>query len=143
MSEENKALARRFYAEVFGQGNMSVIDDLMAPDFVDHNPPGPGFAPGREGTQQVVGMFRSAFPDLQFIVEDQIAEGDKVVNRLAVKGTHRGEFAGVPATGKSVTIGVVDILRISGGKAVERWGEADMLGLMQQLGVVPVPEQAG
>lgn len=143
MSQENKAIARRFYAEVFGQGNMSVVDDLIASDFVDHNPPGPGFAPGREGVKQVVGMFRSAFPDLQFAAEDQIAEGDKVVSRLTAKGTHRGEFAGVPATGKTATIGVVDVLRFAGGRVVERWGQADLLGVMQQLGAVPPPGQAG
>lgn len=143
MSEENKALSRRFYDEVFSQGNLAAVDEIVAADCVDHNPPGPGFASGAEGIKQVVGMFRAAFPDLSVTVEDQIAEGDRVVNRLSAQGTHQGELMGIPPTGKSVSIGIVDIMRIQGGKVVERWGEADLMGMMQQLGVVSPPGQGG
>jgi predicted ester cyclase len=143
MSEENKAISRRLYEELVSQGNLSVADELVAAGFVDHNPTGPGFATGPEGIKQVFTMFRSAFPDLQFTIEDQVAEGDKVVSRLTARGTHQGELMGIPPTGKTVTIGVVDILRIDGGKIVERWGEADLLGMMQQIGVVPPPGQGG
>ena len=139
MSEENKAIARRLYDELASQGNLSLADEVVAEDFVDHNPPGPGILPGREGLKQVFATFRSAFPDLRVRVEDQIAEGDKVVSRLTVSGTNQGEFMGMPATGKSASIGVVDILRFEGGKIAERWGEADFMGMMQQLGHAPTP----
>lgn len=142
MSKENKTISRRFYEEVFSRGNLAVADELLAANCVDHNPPGPGFPPGREGVKQVIMMFRSAFPDLQFTVEDQIAEGEKVVSRLTVRGTHQGELMGIPATGKKVTIGLVDILRMQDGKIVERWGQADLLGMMQQLGVAETVGQA-
>ena len=143
MSEENKVISRRFYEQFFNQGNLSVADELLAADALDHNPPGPGFATGQEGVKQVVTMFRSAFPDLHLTIEDQIAEGDRVASRLTARGTHRGELMGIPPTGKTVTIGLVDILRLEGGQIVERWGQVDMLGMLQQLGVVPQPGQGG
>lgn len=139
MSEENKAMAHRLYDELASQGNLSLADEIVAEDFVDHNPPGPDIPPGREGLKQVFATFRSAFPDMRMRVEDQIAEGDKVVSRATVSGTNKGDFMGVPATGKSVSIGIVDILRFEGGQIAERWGEADFMGMMQQLGVVPAP----
>ena len=139
MSEENKAIVRRFYEEVANQGNLSVMDELVATDFIDHNPPSPEIAPGREGARQVFAMFRSAFPDMNLAVESQIAEGDKVVYRLTFQGTHKGEMMGIPPTGKTVSIGVIDVLRLEGGQLVERWGESDDMGMMQQLGVVPPP----
>ena len=142
MSKENKAISRRFYQEVFSRGDLDVADSLLAADCVDHNPPGPGFSPGREGVKQVVTMLRAAVPDLKVTVEDQIAEGDKVASRLTVRGTQQGELMSVPPTGKSITVGLVDIFRIEDGLILERWGEADLLGMMQQLGVVPEPGQA-
>ena len=88
-------------------------------------------------------MLRSAFPDLKATIEDTIAEGDKVVIRMTWRGTHTGgEFMGIPATGKSVSIGVIDIIRISGGKAVEHWGQMDSMLMMQQLGAIPAPTGA-
>lgn len=139
MSEENKAIARRFYEEYANKGDQSVVEELVAADFVDHNPPGPDIQPGREGLIQVFTTYRSAFPDLKITVEDQLAEGDKVVSRATVSGTNQGDFMGMPATGKSVSIGIVDILRFEGGKIAERWGEADFMGMMQQLGLAPPP----
>lgn len=141
MSEENKAIVRRFYEEFANQGNLSVAEELVATDFVDHNPPSPDVAPGREGLKQVFAMFRSAFPDMALAVEDQIAEGDKVVTRLTFQGTHKGELMGVPPTGKTVTMSLIDIIRIKGSQLAEHWGESDTMGMMQQLGVVPAPEQ--
>lgn len=137
---ENKTLARRFYEEL-SKGNLAIVDEVAAANMIDHNPPAPGLAPGREGAKQVFNMFRAAFPDLHFTVEDQVAEGDKVVSRLTVRGTHRGQFQGIPPTGKTVTVGLIDIFRIAGGKGVERWGQMDSMGLMQQLGAVPQPGQ--
>jgi steroid delta-isomerase-like uncharacterized protein len=142
MSEENKAIARRLYDELASQGNLSLADEIVAKDFVDHNPPGPDIPPGSEGLKQVFATFRSAFPDLRVKVEDQLAEGDKVVSRLTVSGTNQGDFMGMPATGKSASIGVVDILRFDGGKIAERWGEADFMGMMQQLGHAPAPGES-
>ncbi|HKZ86060.1 MAG TPA: ester cyclase [Anaerolineae bacterium] len=140
-TEENKAFARRAY-DAFNQGlrtgNLAALDEVIAGNMVDHNP-APGQGPGLEGAKQVFTQFFAAFPDLQFTVEDMIAEGDKVASRITARGTHKGDFQGIPATGKQVMQTGIDILRIAGGKIVERWGEFDNLGLLQQLGVVPPP----
>ncbi len=138
MSEENKALARRYVEEVINKGNLAVIDELAAADFVEHSP-FPGQAPGIEGEEQLIGMMRAAFPDLHSTIEDLIAEGDKVVLRATTRGTHKGEFMGIPPTGKQVTVTEIHIIRFVGGKGVEHWGEVDMMGMMQQLGVAPTP----
>jgi len=140
-TEENKAAARRAYDALnqgFRTGNLAALDDVIAANIVDHNP-APGQGTGLEGAKQAFSQFFAAFPDLQFTVEDMIAEGDKVASRVTARGTHKGDFQGLPATGKQVTQTGIDILRIAGGKIVERWGEFDNLGLLQQLGVVPPP----
>ena len=142
MSEQNKALCRRFYEEVFNKGNLAVIDELSAPNFVDHTAP-PGVAPGAEGMKQLITMYRTAFPDLQLTVEEMVAEGDTVVTRTTMRGTHKGELMGIPPTGKHVTMRGLDLVRLTGGKAVEVWHHDDELGMMQQLGVVPPPGQTG
>ncbi len=138
---ENKARMRDFYDEVFNKHNLDAFDEFCTADFVDHNLP-PGYAPGREGVKQLFKGFFAGFPDLQVSVEDIIAEGDKVAARVTVRGTHKGEFMGIAATGKEITLSVMDFVRISEGKAVERWGVEDMLGMMHQLGVIPAPEGA-
>lgn len=142
MSEENKAIARRFYEEFANKANLAVAEELVAANFVDRNPPSPELEPGIEGLKQVFNLYRSAFPDMTLTVEDQIAEGDKVVTSLTFQGTHEGELMGIPPTGKTVKMGVIDILRLEGGQFVERWGEADTMGMMQQLGVVPPPGES-
>ena len=139
MSEENKAMVRRLYSELSGQQGQSVADELVAEDFVDHNPPGPDIAPGREGFKQVFAGFQSAFPDMSIMVEDQVAEGDKVVSRATASGTLLGDYMGMPATGKSFSIEVVDIFRFEDGQIAERWGQADTTGMLQQLGLAPPP----
>jgi predicted ester cyclase len=138
--EQNKATARRFYDEVIGKGNLEVIDQIISPGFVDHD----GNNPTQDiaGVKQFLAMARSAFPDISAKVEDVIAEGDRVVARVAVAGTHRGEFMGTPPTGKHVRFTCIDILRCADGKAVEHWSVADNLGLLQQLGALPAPVQA-
>ena len=138
MSEENKALARRYVEEAINKGNLAVIDELTAADYVEHSP-FPGQAPGIEGEKQLISMLRAAFPDLHSTIEDLIAEGDKVVLRATARGTHKGEFMGIPPTGKQVTVTEIHIIRFVGGKGVEHWGEVDMMGMMQQLGVAPTP----
>ena len=138
MSEDNKALSRRFIEEVWNNKNLEVIDELVAPDQVDHALP-PGLPPGIDGNKAFIGMFMNAFPDVKIVVEDQVAEGDMVVTRWRATGTHTGELMGIPPTGKKVTVTGIDINRFSGGKDVEHWGQFDQLGMMQQLGVVPTP----
>ena len=141
MSEENKALVRRTYEEVWNDKNLDVIDEIAAADAVAHNIP-PGFPEGAEGSKAFIGMYLSAFPDTKMTVEDMIAAGDTVVTRWRATGTHNGELMGIPPTGKQVTVTGIGIDRISGGKIVESWGEFDALGMMQQLGVVPMPGQS-
>jgi len=138
-TEQNKALFRQFIDEIFNQGNMSAVDELVAPDFVEHEELPPGIPTDREGVKQLTLMLRSAFPDFKATIEDMLAEGDKVVVRMTWRGTHKGEFMGIPATGKSVSIGVIDIVRFSEDKFVEHWGLMDNASMMQQLGAVPAP----
>ena len=139
-TEENKALVRRFYEEVFNNKNMAGIDAFVDPNGIDHALP-PGMPGGIEGSKQFIGMYLAAFPDLHFTVEDIIAEGDKVVARLTTRGTQQGAFMGIPPTGKQVTVTAIDINRIVGGKSVEHWLNMDTQGLLQQLGVIPAPGQ--
>ena len=141
MSEENKAVIRRFYEEVWNEKNLDAIDELIAADHVDHTLP-PGLPPGREGVKAFVSMYLSAFPDTKMTIEDIVAEGDKVVTRWTATATHTGELMGIPATGKQVTVTGLDINRYSGGKSVEHWGKFDQMGMMQQLGVIPAPEES-
>lgn len=135
---QNKELMRRVSEEAWGAGNLDVIDEYFADDFVSHNPAS-GDIHGPEEYKEGIKMFRSAFPDLEVTVEDLIAEGDKVVLRASQTGTHEGEFMGIEPTGKTVEISGVVIGRINDGKAVEQWPQLDMMGLMQQLGVVEAP----
>ena len=136
MSEENKATFRKLIEEGFVQGNTAVVDELVGANIIDHSPM-PGQGPGSEGLKDALTMFRGAFPDLQVTIEDMIAEGEKVVVRVTMRGTHQGEFMGIPATNKKIEIGEMHIVRFAGGKMVEHWGQEDSLGMMQQLGVIP------
>jgi steroid delta-isomerase-like uncharacterized protein len=133
-SEDNKALIRRFYEEVWNRGNLAVAEEIFADDYVRHDLR-PGTAPpGPQGQKQIASMFRAAFPDLESTVDLIIAEGDMVAARWTLHGTHTGPWAGVAPTGKAVTFSGVNIFRIAGGKVVEIWNHRDDLGLMQQLG---------
>ena len=145
MSAENKAILRRVTDEVFTQGNLDVVDELFAPSYVLHDPGVPGGElRGIESfKQQWVSMFRTAFPDLQLSVEDQVAEGDKVVTRYTGRGTHQGELMGIPPTGNEVVVSGTIMSRVSGGRIEEEWNNFDALGMMQQLGVIPPPGQSG
>lgn len=136
MSEENKALMRRFYAELFDEKNIGAIDDYLADSFVDHDP-GPEQKPGTNGVKESLQVYLRALPDLQLDVDFQVAEGDLVVSRLTMSGTQTGDFPGLPATGRAVKFTVMDAARIVNGKIVDSWGIADIFGMMQQLGVIP------
>ena len=137
-TESNKVVARRFLEEIFGQGKLAVADEIVAPDHVDRGPGAlPGLPPGPEGSKMVVTVYRNAFPDIQFTIDEQIAEGDKVVTRWTGFGTHKGVLAGIPPTGKSATVTGIGVDRIVNGKIVESWGIFDQFGMLQQLGIIP------
>jgi steroid delta-isomerase-like uncharacterized protein len=139
MSEaENKTIAQRFNEDVWGRGDEAALEELLDPDFVDHDAL-PGQSPDREGHKQILAAFRSAFPNLNVTTEDIVAEGDKVVTRWNAHGTHQGELMGIAPTGQDVAIKGIDVLRIAEGRIVERWAEYNDLEVMQQLGVVPGP----
>ena len=144
MSEQNKALARRSIEEIWNQGKLAVIDELVASDATFHDPSVPGGKfTGPQGMKQFVQIYRGAFPDIRLTINDQIAEGEEVVTRWTATGTHSGELMGIAPTNKRATVTGVDIDRYQGGKVVEAWASYDMLGLLQQLGVVPTLAPAG
>lgn len=138
--EENKRLVRRFYEEI-DKGNIDAMDEFVAEDYVDHHPPPfPGLASGREGLKQAFRIFWTATPG-RHVIEDQIAEDDKVVTRLTAYGRHEGELPGpLPATGAEMRQTAVAIHRITGGKIAEHWSDRDDLALMQQLGAISLPQ---
>ena len=135
MSEENKTVVRQYF------DNWGTRESL-APDFVAHMPGIPE-PMNREAFVQLQGVILAAFPDFVPTLEEQIATGDKVANRLVFHGTHKGAFQGIPPTGKRITLSALTIERVVGDKIVEHWLEFDALGMMQQLGVVPPPGQSG
>ena len=139
MSEQNKQLIRRVFEEVYNQGNLDVVEELASRDFVAHSPTED--VHGTDGVKQFVTDLRTAFPDLHTTIEDLIAEGDRVVARFTATGTHTGPYKGIPPTGKHGKITGIDIERIVDGKSVECWTNTDDLGMLQQLGVVPMPGQ--
>ncbi len=136
-AEQNKAIVRQAY-DAINRNDLDALDEMVASDVTDHDP-APGQGPGLEGVKDYFSWLHAAFPDVHMDVEDMIAEGDKVVARISVSGTHQGEFMGIAPTGNRVTITGIDILRITDGKVVEHWGKFDDLGMMQQLGVMEQP----
>lgn len=135
-TEANKTILHRFFTELFNSGDLDVADEIVASDYVNHNPV-PGETPGREGLKAFVTHIRTAFPDIHFTIEDHVVEGDKVATRWTATGTHQGEFAGIAATGKPVEVPAANMHRVSDGQIREGWLVWDSLGLMQQLGVIP------
>jgi len=136
MSEENKAIARKFL-RMFELGDLSMADEIIAADYHSHNSPNPNM--GSEGVKSSITTFKNAFPDAKVKVEFLVAEGDKVVSRHTWSVTHQGEYMGVPATGKQANLNVMVAFGISHGKIREAWVIADVMGIMQQLGVVLSP----
>jgi predicted ester cyclase len=137
--EENKALVRRWFAET-DRGNTGIVDELCTPDYIDHSPPLPDMGSGSAAVQQANAALRAAFSGTVHSIEDQIAEGDKVVTRLRARATFTGELLGIPPNVKEVEITGISIHRVAGGKLVEHWGNFDSFSFMQQLGAVPTPE---
>jgi len=136
--ERNKAVIRRFVDEVQNEKNEAAYDELNDPEFVNLSSP-PGVPSDREGGKLYLWGFLNAFPDSHVTIDDMIAEGDRVVTKKTFTGTHTGDFAGIPATGKTVTLQYVDIMRVREGRIVEHWLSMDQLSFMQQLGVIPAP----
>jgi predicted ester cyclase len=139
-TEGNKAIARRILEEVWNKGNLKVLDEFVAPGAPSHDPNNV-IAPGPEGLKQIASLYRSAMPDLRFTIEQELTDGDYVVQRVTATGTQKGDLPGIPATGKRATVTGVIVTRLKDGKVVEGWSQFDQLGLLQQLGVIPMPEQ--
>jgi steroid delta-isomerase-like uncharacterized protein len=137
MSVQNKAKMRRGIEEVWNQGNYDVADEVIAQDFVAHMPGSTDDLNGPEGVKQYFAKLHQAFPDLKFTIEDHVAEGDRVIARWIARGTHDGDFRGIPPTGTHVAVTGITVNRFADGKIVEGWQYLDELGLLQQLGVAP------
>ena len=136
--EQNKALIRRFYEEI-DKGNIDAMDEIVAEDYLNHDPPFPGLPSGRAGLKQVFKMFWESTPGTHMI-EDQIADGDKVVTRLRAQGRFENALAGIPPTGKDMEVTAIAVHRVADGKIVEHWSEVDSAALMAQLGLISLPE---
>lgn len=139
MGEKNKAVARRFLEELWNRSNFAVVDQLLARDYDGHSST---VIRGPEGAVAFIPQVRTAFPDFRFEVLDQIAEGDKVATRWRLVGTHEGPFQGVPPSGRHVEMTGITIFRLADGRLIEGWTNEDVYGLLQQIGAVPLPEQA-
>ena len=137
--EGNKEVARRYYDQVLNDGDLDVLEELAEPDYNEHDPL-PGQGTGLEGLRDRVRMLRGGLSS-RFTIEDLVAEGDRVVVRWTNTGTHMGEFLGAPPTGRDFSIAGIDIIRFQDGKMAEHWHVVDQLGLLQQLGLLPAPEQ--
>ena len=140
--DDPKAVVRRELEELYGAGSLEMADEIIAADFVGYDPALPEPIRGPAGVKEAVTGYRTAFPDLRITIEAQISEGDLVSTRWKATGTHQGELFGVAATGKQATVTGTSLTRVSGGKIAEDWTNWDTLGLLQQLGAVPVPTTA-
>jgi steroid delta-isomerase-like uncharacterized protein len=135
--EDNKALVRRWFAEL-DAGNLDVIDELIPENYLDHNPAIGGLGSGRDGIRRYVSMLRTAFPDAYHTIEDQMAEGDRVMTRLTARGTFTGEILGYQPNGQPVEVSGIAVHRIARGQLVEHWAHLDMKGFMEQIGSRPL-----
>ena len=136
MERDNREISRRIFEEVWNEKKLGVIDELITADYVHHDPQSPSVESGIEGYRQFVNFYLSAFPDLRFNIEDEISEGDTVVTRWTITGSHNGDLPGLARTGKPISLTGITIGRLSDGKFVESWNNWDALGMMQQLGAV-------
>ena len=137
LAEDNKAVAMKFVERV-NKGDLSVVEEIFDPAYVEHEP-APGLPPTREGLKQMFSMYLKAFPDMKISVSHVVAEGDLVLIHHSTTGTNKGEFMGMPATGKTVKFNEMHLVRFANGKAVEHWGVEDSMSMMQQLGLLPAP----
>jgi steroid delta-isomerase-like uncharacterized protein len=135
------AIARRFFDEIFSKGKLDLVDELFATDYVGHPSGYEEATRGPEGVKQYVGALRGGVSDLTVTVEDQVAEGDKVVTRWIAQGTHDGELMGIAPTGQTAAVTGITIQRLQDGRVVEGWTNWDVMGMLLQLGVAPGPPQ--
>jgi steroid delta-isomerase-like uncharacterized protein len=140
-AEQNKAIVRRWVDGGWNAGDLDLVDEFYADDYTLHDPAMPVHGP--ESFKQYVAMYRSVFPDLRFTLEDMVAEGDRVAWRITARGTHQGPLMGIRPTGKQVAISAIIVSRFIGGRWAEDWVNMDMLGMLQQIGAIPTPGQAG
>jgi predicted ester cyclase len=133
-AERNKAVVRRYYEEAFNRGNLSVVEELLAPGFVSHNAPGPGTTPDRAGSRQTIERILASHTGYELRIEDMVAEGDRVATRFTTRGAH--------ISGKEVTTPTIVIHRLEDGQIVESWAQADMLGVLRQMGLLPPAAEA-
>ena len=138
-TEDPESVYGRVVEEVINGGNVAALDDLATPEFVEHEELPPGIPRNREGVKHFFSLLRTAFPDATATMENLVVQGDMVAARLVVTGTHRGDFVGIPPTGKQVSIQVFDLVRVVDGKMTEHWGLSDQFSLLQQLGAIPAP----
>ena len=137
-TEENKAAFRRTFEELLNQGNYAIVDELLAPDYFNHEAP-PGKNHGPESMRQLVMWLRTAFPNLHYTIEDVVAEGDTVAGRVIMSGTHSGPYMGISPTGRTFHMAEMHFVRFRDGKGIEHRAVRDDLGMMRQLGVIPAP----
>jgi len=136
MTTQNAGLSRRIFEDVWNRKHLSAIDDIIATDYIHHDPNSPA-ANGIDGYKQFVDLYMKAFPDANFTIHDAFTQGQNEVTRWTVAGTHKGELAGIPPTGRSISVDGISIARVADGKIIESWNNWDALGMMRQLGVVP------
>jgi len=141
-NDQNKLIARRLIDEAFNKHNLKLLDDIYTADAQSHDPQQPIVGRGPDGVRRSMQVYLTAFPDSKLTIEREIAEGDFVVQHVRATGTHTAELAGIPATGKKTNVSGVMTTKFKDGKVVESWSLFDQLGLMQQIGVVPVPDVA-
>lgn len=137
MSEVNKSIVRRFVDEVVNRGDLGAVDELLSPNYLDHDALIPGLPGGREGAKRLYALLHAGFPDLEVTIEDFVAEGDRVALRSLWRGTHRGEFGGMAPTGRTVAFENLELLRLQKGQIVEHWSIVDNRNLLQQLKQAP------
>lgn len=140
MSEQNKATARRVFEEIESQGSLDEIEKVFTADYRGHDPVNQEDTRGYDGLREDASMYRVAFPDLRYTIEDQFAEGDLVASRWTARGTHRGELMGIAPSGNEIEVTGITIHRFAEGKITEEWWNWDALGLMQQLGATPAEQ---
>ncbi len=138
MTTDTQKMVERIPLEILNKSNFGLIDEIYSPTFVEHTPQ-PGVPPTREGFKQTVVELKKAFPDLYYTIDDAIESGDRIVHRLTASGTMKGDFAGMPATGKHATWTEIHIGKVVNGRLTEHWGVVDQLSMLVQLGVVPSP----
>jgi steroid delta-isomerase-like uncharacterized protein len=137
MTAESNKIVMRHFLEFINTASESLAQELISPDAVFHVPGRPEPVQGPAGYLEIIGMMRSGFPDIQWSLEEMIAEGDQVAARFTMRGTHQGVFFGVPPTGKKIAVSAMNFYRLSGGQFVEERGQPDLLGLLQQIGAIP------